>query len=99
MASNNRQMKHVEPLRSFARGLHQDCMVGLSGLEELADELLANLSVAERAALREWLCEALQALTPAELKGLLNRASPSIGFSSNGAHQLLRITADRLRVP
>lgn len=74
-------------------------MVGLGGLEELADELLSNLTTDERAAFREWLVEALKALTPAELKGLLNRASPFIGFSSNGAHRLLRIAADRLDIP
>ena len=89
----------AEPLLPFARGLHQDCMVGLHSLEELADELLSNLDETERAAFRNWLSKALAALAPYELSGLLNRASPSIGFSSEAAHQLLRAAADRLDLP
>lgn len=74
-------------------------MVGLQGLEDLAEELLSSLNGAEREAFRNWVSEALATLEPYELKGLLNRASPSIGFSSKAAHRLLSAAADRLALP
>lgn len=87
-----------DALAAFARGLHQDVFVGLSGLEDLAELLLSNLSPAETHAFRIWLAEALQSLTPSEMKGVLNRANGSIGFSSRGARELLQAAADRLGI-
>lgn len=91
-------MRGDPALSAFARGLHQDVFIGLDGLEDLADLLLSNLSHAETEAFRLWLAKAVQTLTPSELKGILNRASPGIGFSSKGAYALLRAAADRLGV-
>ena len=92
-------MLRQEPLLAFARGLHQDVMIDLSGLGDLAKALLSGLSPAEKQAFRDWLSKALRTLTPAEMKGMLNRANTSIGFSSKAAYQLLRAAADQLGLP
>lgn len=91
-------MRRDEPLAAFARGLHQDVFVGLSGLEDLAELLLANLSPAETDAFRDWLAKALRTLAPYEMKTMLNRSNSSIGFSSKAAYSLLRTAADRLGI-
>jgi hypothetical protein len=90
------RVDRTEPLQAFARGLHQDCLVECDDLASLAGELLSYLTSEERAALRNWLAETLQTLTPSEMKGLLNRATTDVRFSSKGAYRLLRATADRL---
>lgn len=74
-------------------------MVGLGGVEDLAAVLLSGLSAEETRAFRPWLATALATLTPAEMKGMLNRANDSIFFSSKGAHALLRAAADQLALP
>ena len=65
-------------------------------MNELADQLLSYLTPTEQDAFREWLAEAVKKLTPAEMKGLLNRANSDIRFSSKSAHQLFRASAERL---
>jgi hypothetical protein len=92
-------MIRQEPLLAFARGFHQDVMIGVIGLDALAAILLEGLSAAEKQAFRDWLSQALATLTPSEMKGMLNRANVSIGFSSKGAYALLRAAADQLGLP
>ena len=92
-------MHEPAPLVAFARGLHQDVLVGLSSEHDLAQVLLSGLTPVEKAAFRDWLPMALETLTSAEMKGMLERASPDILFSSKGAHGLLRAAADELGLP
>jgi hypothetical protein len=92
-------MDEPEPLIAFARGLHQDVLEGLTREHDLARVLLAGLTPAEKEALRAWLPKALETLTPAEMKGVLKRASTDISFSSKGAQGLLRAAADELELP
>ena len=92
-------MHAPEPLIAFARGLHQDVLIALSSEHDLARELLSRLTPEETEAFRNWLPVALGALTPAELKGMLKRASTDIRFSSKGAQGLLRAAADELGLP
>ncbi len=92
-------MHKPAPLDAFARGLHQDVLIGLSNEYDLARALLSGLTPTEKEALRGWLPTALQTLTPAEFKGMLNRASTDIRFSSKGAHGLLRVAANELGQP
>jgi hypothetical protein len=92
-------MLKQDPLIKFARGFHQDVMVGLRGLPDLAADLLENLSPADKQAFRLWLSRALAKYSPSELKGMLNRAQSSIHFSSGAAQALLRSAADELGLP
>jgi hypothetical protein len=92
-------MARDEALAPFARGIHQDVMIGLTGLEDLAEELLSGMTPAEREAFRLWLAKALRTLTPAEMRSSLNRMKAPIGFSSKAAHALFRAVADRLDIP
>ena len=89
-------MNRTEPLLAFARGLHQDVLVESGDATSLAQNLLSYLTSAERDAFRYWLADALQKLTPAEMKGLLNGASSDLRFSSEGAHRLFRAAAKQL---
>lgn len=92
-------MHGPKSLVAFARGLHQDVMIGLSSEHDLARVLLSGLTPAEREDFRAWLPSALEKLTPAEMKGLLNRANTDIRFSAKGAYGLLRAASDELGLP
>jgi hypothetical protein len=91
-------MRKEGAVTAFVRGMHQDVMIGLNGLDDLAEELLTNMSEAEKDAFRRWLSEALQTLTPSELRGVLNRTKSPIGFDSKAAYALFRAAADQLGI-
>lgn len=91
-------MSEEEPLAAFARGLHQDIMIGLNSENDLVRLLLAQMNAEETRAFRNWLQKSLGKFTPSELKGMLNRAARNtcIGFDSRGAYDILRAAADEL---
>ena len=89
-------MGQENPLAAFGRYLHQDVARDASTPSELATTVLAMMRPEERTALRVYLSSALERLTPAELKGELNRADGDWRFSSSGTIELLRAAAKQL---
>lgn len=76
--------------------MHQDIHLGASNEVELAQNVITLLSSSERVALHHYLAGALEHLTPSELKGDLNRATPGWRFSSKSAYAFLRVMFQQL---
>jgi hypothetical protein len=89
-------MANEDALLAVGRYLHQDIDIGARGEPELARNVLALMSAAERTALRKYLAIALDRLSASELKGKLNRATTDWGFSSKGADAFLRAAFSQL---
>lgn len=89
-------MQQPEAFRAFARHTHQDIHLEASNLDELARFMLSGLAPEQRRDLRRYLDHLHATLTPAEMKGVLNRASTDLRFDTNAAAELLRRTADLL---
>ena len=77
--------------------MHQDIGLEAGSLEELARLLVSSLRPEQRRELRPYIDHLTQSLTPAEMKGVLNRASRAVRFSPKAAEQLLAAAAERLR--
>ena len=77
-------------LLAVGRSLHQDIDIGAKDETELARNVLALMSPAERTALREYLAITLPHSSASELKGKLNRITTNWRFSSKGAAVFLR---------
>lgn len=89
-------MAKNDALLAMGLCLHQDIHLGASNEVELAQNVIALLSPSERAALHQYLAGALERLTPSELKGELNRATPDWRFSSKSADAFLRVMFKQL---
>jgi hypothetical protein len=89
-------VQQPEAFRQFARHTHQDIHLEVSNLDELARFMLAGLDAGQRPGLRRYLDHLLATLTPAEMKGVLNRASTDLRFDTKAAAELLRRAAERL---
>jgi hypothetical protein len=89
-------MASDDALKDMGRYLHQDIDYGAKNPADLARNVIALMSGAERTALRKYLATALDRLSPSELKGKLNRATTDWGFSSKGADEFLRAAFNQL---
>lgn len=89
-------MASDDALKDLGRYLHQDIDYGAKTPADLARNVIALMSGAERTALREYLATALDRLSPSELKGKLSRATTDWGFSSKGADEFLRAAFNQL---
>lgn len=79
-----------DAFKALAERLHQDVMIDIDRYEDLAATILSSVHERDRMALREQLATALDQLSPAELKGKLNRATSDWRFTTKGADQFLR---------
>jgi hypothetical protein len=88
------------PPTAFLRlcdGLHQDAVTISGGtLDGLASYCLGLLSEADRESLAPYLHQLLEENSAAELKGLMKRVSPAIGFKGRAAVEFLQAIAQRL---
>lgn len=89
-------MASDDALKDMGQYLHQDIDYGAKTPADLARNVIALMSATERAALREYLADALDRLSPSELKGKLNRTTTDWGFSSTGAEEFLRAAFSQL---
>lgn len=85
-----------DPLNAYGAHFYQGIADDVSDMGELAFWALEFMSPEQRDALREYLRDALDRLTPSELKGKVNRAIREYGFNSKSAVVFLRATADQL---
>ena len=85
-----------EPLNTYGSHFYQGIADGVADVAELATRAVACLTPDERDALRKYLQDVLDKLTPSELKGKLNRAIADYFFNSKQAVAFLRATADQL---
>jgi hypothetical protein len=85
-----------EPLNAYGTYFYQGIADSVADVGELASRALEFMSLQQRDALRLYLRDALDRLTPSELKGKLNRAITEFGFNSKSAVAFLRATADQL---
>lgn len=90
-------MQQPEAFRAFARHTHQDIGLEVANLDELARFMLAGLDAGQRRDLRRYLDHLLATLTPAEIKGVLNRAGTDLRFNPKAAVALLRLATGRLQ--
>jgi len=88
-AEHNHEMANEDALLAVGRYLHQDIDIGAKDETELARNVLALMSAAERTALRKYLAATLGRLSASELKGKLNRTATDWRFSSKGADAFL----------
>ena len=93
---HNHEMANEDVLLAVGRYLHQDIDIGAKDEIELARNVLALMSAAERTALRKYLATTLGRLSASELKGKLNRATTDRRFSSKGADAFLRAVFSQL---
>lgn len=89
-------MGNDEPLNAYGAYFYQGIADDVANVDELASRALEFMSPEQRQALRTYLRDALDRLTPSELKGKLNRAIREYGFNSKSALALLRATGDQL---
>ena len=82
--------------RELCALIHQDVLLEFNSVEELVLSLLSQSS-AKRAELLQYVDDALERLTPAEMKGVMNRCSHDIGFSSKGAKEFFVALASGLK--
>lgn len=83
-------------LAVFGQYLHQDMDLDGRNPTELVRNALNMMQSRERDDLRFYLASVLERSSPAELKGLLNRANENWRFTSKGADQFLRTVAEQL---
>ncbi|CAA9366404.1 MAG: hypothetical protein AVDCRST_MAG68-4886 [uncultured Gemmatimonadetes bacterium] len=89
-------MQQPEAFRRFGRGIHQEIVLEAATVEEIVRLLLSGLTAAERGELRAYISHLTATLTPAEIKGVLNRATFDAKFSTKGAAALLRAAQEQL---
>ena len=89
-------MQQPDAFRRFACGLHQDIGLEADSFEALARVLLGGVDAAQHPALRRYVDHLRATPTAAEIKGVLNRASPEVRFNTQGAAALLRAAAEQL---
>jgi hypothetical protein len=85
---------------SFAqlcRGLHQDAVLEADDLAKLVALAARGVPPDQHAELSDFLRSTLERSTAAELKGLLNRASPDVHFTSRGAADFLAAVVTALQ--
>jgi hypothetical protein len=91
---------HKAPPTSFGRlcrGLHQDVLLEADDPAKLAAAVVRSVPAEQHAELLAFLRSTLESSTPAELKGLLNRASPDLRFASKGAAAFLAAVVTALQ--
>jgi hypothetical protein len=89
-------MSKESVLAVFGQYLHQDVDLDGRNPTELVRNALNMMQSRERDDLRFYLASVLERSSPAELKGLLNRANENWRFTSKGADQFLRTVAEQL---
>jgi hypothetical protein len=89
-------MANEDALMAVGQYLHQDIDIGAKGPADLARNVIALMSAAERVALHKYLASALNLLPPSELKGKLNQVTTDWGFSSKGADAFLKAAFSQL---
>jgi len=80
----------------LCRGLHQDALLEADDPPKLAAVAVRGVPPEQRPVLLAYLQSTLASSTPAELKGLLNRASPNMRFTPKGAVAFLAAVFDAL---
>ena len=90
-------MKQPAAFRLLGRLMHQDIGLEVSSVDDMARLLVSSLSPENRRALRPYIDHLARSLTPAEMKGALNRVSPSIRFNSKAAAFFITAVAEQLR--
>jgi hypothetical protein len=83
-------------LNAYGACFNQGMADDVADMEQLAARALEFMLPEQRDALRAYLRDALDRLTPSELKGKVNRAIREYGFNSKSAVAFLRATADQL---
>ncbi|WP_415644117.1 hypothetical protein [Sphingomonas antarctica] len=74
-------MSTDDPLNAYGAQFYQGIADDVSDMKELARRALKFMSPEQRDALRAYLQDALDRLTPSELKGKVNRAIREYGFN------------------
>jgi len=90
------EVRTDDPLNAYGAHFYQGIADDVADLDELASRALEFMSPEQRDALRVYLRDALDRLTPSELKGKVNRAIREYGFNSKSAVAFLRATAVKL---
>ena len=90
-------MKAPPGFAQLCQGLHQDGLHLANGsLERLASDCTGFVAAEHKTDLRRFLAAALEALSPAELKGHINRRKPEIRFKSSEAKAFFEYALQRL---
>jgi len=87
-----------EAFRRFLRGFHDDIGLEAATTEELARLLMSGLTADQKRDLCGYISRLTARLTPAEIKGVVNRAAFDVKFSTKGANELLRAAREQLDV-
>ena len=89
-------MAKDDALMTMGHYMHQDVAYGAKSPADFARNIIALMPTAERLELRNYLMDALERYSPSELKGKMNRATKSWGFSSKAAAEFLREVCSQL---
>jgi hypothetical protein len=90
-------MKPPESFALFCEGLHQDALIDVSSIGELAAHCLGHVPHGKHRELADFLNEALGSLQPSEIKGLINRQKTSVLLKSSAAADLFRSALAHIR--
>ena len=93
---NTAFVQQPEAFRQFARGVHDDIGLEAETVADLARILLSGLTAEQRRDLRIYISHLTATLTPAEMKGVLNRVIADVKFSTKGSVELLRAAHEQL---
>lgn len=90
-------MKLPPGFHALTSGLHQDAPVLSKGnMERLVASCIGFVPNHLRPDLQTFLSHQLKTKTAAELKGILNRETRDVAFSSKGAKSFFKVTLDKL---
>ena len=73
----------------LCRGLHQDVLLEVRNPSHLATAVVRGVPAEQHAELLDFLRSTIERSTAAELKGLLNRTTPDLHFTTKGAEAFL----------
>lgn len=86
-----------DAFRDLCSGLHQDALHFAKGsVEQLAADCIKFVPVGKHAELRAYLERLLAKLTPAELKGVMNRMKTDVAFHRHGSEAFLKAVLNAL---